>query len=82
MLRERDVYSVISEVVQAGEDLLRFSKAEWPDLLQNGLAGSPCSPRDSQESTITLHSKPPILQCSAFFAVQLSHDYWKNHSLD
>ena len=53
VLRERDVYSVISEVVQAGEDLLRFSKAEWPDLLQNGLAGSPCSPRNSQESSPT-----------------------------
>ena len=29
-------------------------------------------------------SKVPILQCSAFFIVQLSytHDHWKNHSLD
>ena len=31
-------------------------------------------------------SKTSILQCSAFFTVQLSHpymtDYWKNHSLD
>ena len=27
-------------------------------------------------------SKASILQCSAFFTVQLSHDYWKNHSLD
>ena len=29
-------------------------------------------------------SKVPILQCSAFFTVQLTsiHDYWKNHSLD
>ena len=32
------------------------------------------------------NSKASILQCSAFFIVQLSltsiHDYWKNHSLD
>ena len=29
-------------------------------------------------------SKASILQCSAFFTVQLTsiHDYWKNHSLD
>ena len=45
------------------------SKEEWADLLQNGLVGSPCSPRDSQESS----SKASILWRSAFFAVQLSH---------
>ena len=30
------------------------------------------------------NSKASILQCSAFFMVQLTsiHDYWKNHSLD
>ena len=27
-------------------------------------------------------SKASILQCSAFFIVQLSHDYWKKHSFD
>ena len=27
-------------------------------------------------------SKASILRCSAFFIVQLSHDYWENHSLD
>ena len=27
-------------------------------------------------------SKASILWCSAFFTVQLSHDHWKNHSLD
>ena len=27
-------------------------------------------------------SKASILWCSGFFVVQLSHDYWKNHSLD
>ena len=26
------------------------------------------------------NSKPSILGCSAFFMVQLSHPYWKNHS--
>ena len=27
-------------------------------------------------------SKASILLCSAFFTVQLSHDYWKTHSLN
>ena len=37
--------------------------------------GSPCSPRDSQESSPTHSSKASILWCSAFFTVQLSHPY-------
>ena len=45
------------------------------DLLQNGLVGSPCSPRDSQESLLNYSSKASILRCSAFFTVQLSHPY-------
>ena len=61
---------------------------EWifrTDFLQDGLVGSLCSPRDSQESSPTpqfksinssalslLHS-PPLTSI---------HDYWKNHSLD
>ena len=41
------------------------------DLLQNGLVGSPCSPRDS---LLQHHSsKTSILRCSAFFIVQLSY---------
>ena len=45
------------------------------DLLQNGLVGSPCSPRDSQESSPTPQFKASILHCSAFLTVQLSHPY-------
>ena len=43
------------------------------DLLQNGLVGSPCSPRDSQSLLQHHSSKASILRCSAFFTVQLSH---------
>ena len=39
------------------------------------LVGSPCSPRDSQESSPTSQFKASILQRSAFFIVQLSHPY-------
>ena len=40
---------------------------------------SPCSPRDSQESSLKRRkhhsSKASIFQCSAFFIAQLSHPY-------
>ena len=40
------------------------------------MVGSPCSPRDSQESSPTPQFKSSsILQHSAFFIVQLSHPY-------
>ena len=52
-----------------------FQRNPRVDLLQNGLVGSPCSPRDSQESSPTPQSKASILQRSAFFTVQLSHPY-------
>ena len=55
------------------------------DLLQNGLVGSPCCPRDSQESS-------PMPQFKSINSSVLSllhsptltsvHDHWKNLSLD
>jgi len=62
-----------------------FQRIFRTDFLWDGLVGSPCSPRDSQESSQTHSSKASILWCSAFFIVQLSHPYmncWKNHSFD
>ena len=56
-----------------------------PDLLQNGLVGSPCSPRDSQESSLTPHFKsinssaPSLLHSPTLTSI---HDHRKNHSLD
>ena len=44
-------------------------------LLQDGLVGSPCSPKDSQESSPIPQFKSINFQCSAFFTVQLSHPY-------
>ena len=62
-----------------------FQRNPRADLLQNGLVGSPCSPRDSQESSPT-----PQFKCINSSALSLLHsptltsihDYWKNHSLD
>ena len=45
------------------------------DLVQNGLGGSPCSPRDSKSLLQHHSSKASNLRCSAFFTVQLSHPY-------
>ena len=52
-----------------------FQRNPRADLLQNGLVGSPCSLRDSQESSPTHSSKASILRHSTFFTVQLSHPY-------
>ena len=43
------------------------------DLLSDGLVGSPCSPRDPQESSPTLQFKSINSSVSAFFIVQHSH---------
>ena len=55
------------------------------DFLYNGLVGSPCSPRDSQESSPTPQFKSinslvlSVLYSPTFTSIQ---DYWKNHSFD
>ena len=54
-------------------------------LLQNGLVGSPCSPRGSQESSPTPQFKSiNSLALSFLHSPTLTsiHDHWKNHSLD
>ena len=53
--------------------------------LQNGRVGSPCSPRDSQESSPTPQFKSiNSLALSFLHSPMLTsiHDHWKNHSLD
>ena len=55
------------------------------DLLQNELVGSPCSPRDSQESSPTSQFKSINSSALSFLHSQTLtsiHDHWKNHSLD
>ena len=49
-------------------------RMDWLDLLAD---------QGTLKNLIQHHSsKASILQCSVFFIVQVSHDYWKNHSLD
>ena len=52
------------------------------DFLLGGLVGSPCSPRDSQESSLApLFKSINSLALSLFCVPTLSsvHDYWKTH---
>ena len=60
-------------------------KKSQADLLQNGLVGSPCSPRDSQESSPTPQFKSINSSALSFLhspTLTSIHDHWKNHSLD
>ena len=59
--------------VLASTSVLPMNTQDWSALGWTG--GSPCSPRDSQESSPTPQSKSSILRRSAFFTVQLSHPY-------
>ena len=62
-----------------------FQRNPRVDLLQNGLVGSPCSPRDSQESSPTPHFKSiNFLALSLLHSPTLTsiHDHRKHHSLD
>ena len=54
-------------------------------FLLDGLVGSPCSPRDSQESSPTPQFKTFNSSVLSFLyspTLASIHDYWKNHSLD
>ena len=55
------------------------------DFLQDGLVGSPCSPRDSQESSPTPQFKSiHSLVLSSLYGPTLTsiHNYWKHQSFD
>ena len=60
-------------------------RMDWLDLLQNALVGSPCSPRDSQESAPTPQFKCINSSVLSFLhspTLTSIHDHRKNHSLD
>ena len=55
------------------------------DFLWDVLVGSPCSPRDSQDSSPTLQFKSINSSALTFLyspTLTSLHDYWKNHSFD
>ena len=76
------------QVAKVMEFQLQHQSCQWifrTDLLQNGLVGSPCSPRDSQESSPTTQFKSiNYFVLSFLYSPTLTsiHDYWKNHIFD
>ena len=75
------------EVAKVFEFQLQHQSFQWTprtDLLQNGLVGSPCSPRDSQESSPTPQFKSinssalSLLHSPTFTSI---HDHWKTIAL-
>ena len=76
------------EVTKVLEFQLQHQSFQWTprtDLLSDELVGSPCNPRDSQESSPTPQFKSiNSLALSFLYSPTLTsiHDYWRNHSLD
>ena len=76
------------QVAKILEFQLQHQSFQWTprtDLLQDGLVGSPCSPRNYQKSSPTPQFKS--INSSALRFLHSStltsiHDHWKNHALD
>ena len=74
------------QVAKVLEFQLQHQSFQWTprtDLLWDGLVGSPCIPRDSQESSPTLQFKSINSLALTFLytpALTSIHDHWKNHS--
>ena len=73
---------------QVLEFQLQHQSFQWTprtDLLWDGLVGSPCSPRDSQESSPAPQFKSINSSALSFLhspTLTSIHDHWKNYSLD
>ena len=75
------------QVAKVLEFRLQHQSFQWifrTDFLQDGLVGSPCSSRDSHESSPTPQFKS--INSSAlsllYSTLTFIHDYWKIHSFD
>ena len=69
--------------VSASASVLPMNNQDWSILEWTG--GSPCSPRDSQESSPTPQFKGINSSALSFLdspTLTSIHDHWKNHSLD
>ena len=80
--------SLSHQVAKLLEFHLQHQSFQWiirTDVLSDGLVGSPCSPRDSQESPPTPQFKsinPLVLSLLHSPTLTSIHDYWKNYSFD
>ena len=75
----------VAKVLELQLQHYSFQRNPRVDLVQNGLVGSPCSPRDSQESSPTWQFKSinsSVLSLLHSPTLTSIHDYWKNQSRD
>ena len=76
------------QVIKVLELQLQHQSFQWifrTDFLWGWLVWSPCSPRDSQESSPTPQFKSINSSALSFLhspTLTSIHDYWENHSLD
>ena len=76
------------QVAKVLEFQLQHQSFQWifkTNFLENGLVGSPCSPRDTQDSSPTPLFKSINSSTLTFhhsLTLTYIHDHWKNHSLD
>ena len=76
------------QVAKVLEFQLQHQAFQWifrVDFLKNGLVGSPCTPRDSQESSPAPQFKSiNSLVLNFLYGTTLTsiHDYWKNHNVN
>ena len=76
------------QVAKVLEFQLQHQSFQWTprtDLIYEGLVGSPCSPRDSQESSPIPQFKSINFSVLSFLhspTLTSIYDHWKNHSLD
>ena len=89
--QHQDLFQWVSSSHQVAK-VLEFQRQhhffQWTprtDLLQDGLVGSPCSPRHSQESSTPPQFKSINFSVFSFLhspTLTSIHEHWKNHSLD
>ena len=89
--QHQDLFQRVSSLHQVAKVLefqLQHQSFQWTlraDFLKDGLVGSPCSSRDSQESSPTPHFKSINSSALSFLhspTLTSIHDHWKNHSFD
>ena len=89
--QDQGFFKWVNSLHQVSEVLifqLQHQSFQWTprtDLLQDGLVGSPCSPKDSQESSPTPQFKSINFSALSFLyspTLTSTHGHWKNHSLD
>ena len=75
----------VAKVLEFQPQHQSFQRNPRADLFQNGLVRSPCSPRDSQESSPTRRFKSinsSVLSLLYSPTLTSIHDHRKNHSID